>query len=571
MSAHSTSGAYKATKLPPADLGTSMEDAHDPELRDDDSGPDEQIAGTPDNVVDISYMMAPGAGARERAQVLALLEPHEYDQIAKAQAKEIGCKVSTLTRYVQEEQRKLKQQKATDRPGWSVDPSTEAVNGAALFHTIEATIAKHLILPKGAAAALAIWVGHSWTAEASNHTPLLALLSPEPECGKSTTIKVLTRLCRNPKPASNISPAAIYYAIEKYSPLTLFIDEMDSQPDGGEACRNILNSGHERELAYVTRTEEIGGQRQLVEFNTFCPKVVACIGKLKPTLMSRSIIIWLRRKRPDEAVVGLAESDGDFAAIRSSLARWAEDNVDDIGRASPKLPEAMANRSADNWRELFRIAEVIGGGWPDKLTAAASALIGARKLDTATAGTMLLADIRSIFETERAEVLQSETIVGALEKMEDRPWPEWKNGKPMTAQQMAKVLEPFDIGPRQHWTDRHKIRGYALAQFLDVFQIYLPGQNEGSRPSVPEAGRLGRPVEPAENRHPESAEKPIPTALPPLRASQKVGRTESALPGTDMDADTAGVGTGWVIPGYRPFDNEEFPDIPDNLDRRKRP
>ena len=90
-------------------------------------------------------------------------------------------------------------------------------------------------------------------------------------------------------------------------------------------------------MAYVTRTEEVGGQRQLVEFNTFCPKVVGSIGKLKPTLMSRSIVVWLRRKRPEEIVVGLDEFDGDFGAIRSSMARWSEDNLDAIKRASPKL------------------------------------------------------------------------------------------------------------------------------------------------------------------------------------------------------------------------------------------
>jgi putative DNA primase/helicase len=541
--ANSTGGTFKVTKFPPADLGTSMEDAHDPEMHDDDGASDEPVvAGAPDNVVDISYLLAPGAGARELARVLATLEPHEYDQIAKAQAKKIGCKVSTLTRYVQEEQRKLKQQKATERPCWSVDPATEPVDGAALFNAIEASIARHLILPKGAAPALALWVSHSWTAEAANHTPLLALLSPEPECGKSTTIKVLTRLCRNPKPASNISPAAIYYAIEAYSPLTLFIDEMDSQPDGGEACRNILNSGHERELAYVTRTEEVGGQRQLVEFNTFCPKVVACIGKLKPTLMSRSIIIWLRRKRPEETVVGLAESDGDFAAIRSSLARWAEDSLDAIKRAAPKLPDAMANRSADNWRELFRIAEVLGGRWVEKLAASASTLIGARKLDTATAGTMLLTDIKAIFESERAEVLKSETIVGALEKMEDRPWPEWKSGKPMTAQQMAKVLKPFDIGPRQHWTDGRNVRGYALAQFLDVFRTYLPEPALAAKQThiaetLREAARPARPLEPAENRHPEPAEKPVPSTLAPLAAFQKVGRDGPIFDPVDADGN----------------------------------
>ena len=111
----------------------------------------------------------------------------------------------------------------------------------------------------------------------------------------------------------------------------------------------------------------------------------------------------------------------------------------------------MANRSADNWRELFRIAEVIGGGWPEKLTLAASALIGARKLDTATAGSMLLADIKMIFETERAERAEVRDHRRTPREMEDRPWPEWKSGKAMTAQQMAKVLEPFDIGPGQHW------------------------------------------------------------------------------------------------------------------------
>src|SRR5215470_2775226 len=240
---------------PPTDLGVSMEDAHDPELASAifDNVAQEDLAD--DNIIDASSLFAPGAGARERAQAFASLDPDEYDRIRVQQAKEIGCRVGTLDRYVAEERARLTR-KAPERPVWTVDPATEAVNGAELYNAIEAIIAKHLVLPKGAAPAMAIWIGHSWTAEAADHTPLIALLSPEPECGKSTTIKVMTRLCRNPKPASNISPAAIYYAIEAYSPMTLFIDEMDSQPDGGEACRNILNSGHERELAYVTRTEE---------------------------------------------------------------------------------------------------------------------------------------------------------------------------------------------------------------------------------------------------------------------------------------------------------------------------
>ena len=57
--------------------------------------------------------------------------------------------------------------------------------------------------------------------------------------------------------------------------------------------------------------------------------------------------------------------------------------------------------------------------------------------------------------------------------MEDRPWPEWRNGKPITTRQLAQLLKPFGITPDK-WREGSKIvRGYTLNDCKDAFSRYL--------------------------------------------------------------------------------------------------
>jgi putative DNA primase/helicase len=475
----------KPTTAP--DYEISLEDIHDPEIRAYLVAENvEPVEEDNDNVVDISALVAPGAGIREVAQALATLELHEYDQVARAQAKAHGCKVSTLNKYVEEERAKhaAKATAPTQRERWAVDPVSHPVDGAALFNSIEALITSHVILPRGSATAIALWIGHTWTMDAARHTPLLCLFSPEPECGKTTAIKAIMRLCHRPLIASNISPAAVFRVIDQEKP-TIAIDEGDSQAENMEALRNVLNSGHDREGAFIWRVEEINGKREAVEFSTFAPKLLARIGKAAPTIMSRGIIVWLRRKSPDEAVAHIDESEAEFSALPSCLARWADDTVEQIKRTKPKLPPSLSNRAADNWRELFRIAEVLGGGWPAKLTAAAAALTGNPASDSESTRAMLLADIKALFEEKNTDRLASTVIVDHLAGLEHRPWPEWKGGRPMTARQLAKQLEPFQIVPTQFKLSGVKERGYHLHQFLDAFGRYLPPESGTAVPTAP--------------------------------------------------------------------------------------
>jgi hypothetical protein len=93
------------------------------------------------------------------------------------------------------------------------------------------------------------------------------------------------------------------------------------------------------------------------------------------------------------------------------------------------------------------------------------------------ARSMILRDIRDIFAARLGvDRLSSATLVDALGAMENRPWSEWRNGKPITAAALARLLGPFGITPG---TKRHgsaTFKGYLLADFADAFESYLPNE-----------------------------------------------------------------------------------------------
>jgi hypothetical protein len=160
---------------------------------------------------------------------------------------------------------------------------------------------------------------------------------------------------------------------------------------------------------------------------------------------------------------------------------------------------------------------------------------------------MLLADLRSIFESERDDVLQSEVIVGHLEKMEHRPWPEWKHGKPMTVRQLAKMLSPFGIVPDQHWTNGRNRRGYSLAECLDAFGRYLP------------AG-IARTLEPAPNQ--VFSQESHPLGNETLADTKNAGNPyEISIPPTLADENPWPTGTIYPDPVFEGLGDDEFPPI----------
>jgi hypothetical protein len=200
---------------------------------------------------------------------------------------------------------------------------------------------------------VALWCAHTWAFDAVYFTPYLQICSPEKRCGKTLSLDCLGLLVKNPWRVVSVSEAVLYRKITKHRP-TLLLDEVDTifsptKDDGKEGLRGMLNEGF-RIGGKVCRC---GGANndELLEFDVFCPKAFAGIGKLPDTITDRSLQINLVRRAADEEVVRFRQREADAEAkpIRAGFEAWAarKELIDALRDARPALPEALSDRNQD--------------------------------------------------------------------------------------------------------------------------------------------------------------------------------------------------------------------------------
>lgn len=322
------------------------------------------------------------------------LDDVAYDRQRDQLAKELGVRKSTLDAEVG----KRRQERQEDKKAFLVEPPEweRSVDGAALLDAIIAELCRYLIMPEHAPAAVALWILHAHALDAFQCTPLLALLSPEKRCGKTTALGVIKQIVPRGALFSNTSSATIFRIVEKYQP-TLLFDEMDTFIRDNDELRGILNSGHRRDAAFVMRMS--GDEPKF--FSTWGPKVVAMIGKLPSTLPDRAIEVSLKRKRPDERVTRFRNvRPGDLPDLKRKCIRWARENLISLRDAAldVSVPDGLNDLAADNWEPLLTIADRAGGEWPERARRAAVALAGHGTAEDGSIGVTLLGDIRTVFE-----------------------------------------------------------------------------------------------------------------------------------------------------------------------------
>jgi hypothetical protein len=225
---------------------------------------------------------------------------------------------------------------------------------------------------------------------------------------------------------------------------TLLLDEGDTFLPQNEELRGILNSGHRRGGAVL---RIVGDDHEPRQFTTYAPCAIAMIGKLPGTLADRSIAIELQRRLVDEPVEPFRfDQTKHFDQYTSKAARWAADNSDHLRAIDPAMPVGVLNRMADNWRPLLAIAEIAGGDWPERARRALGAIRATPEDDSSRVH--LLSDIRATFVDRAADRLASGELVEALVAIEGRPWAEWKAGRPLSTNGLARLLKPLQIKPR---------------------------------------------------------------------------------------------------------------------------
>jgi hypothetical protein len=433
-----------------------------------------------------SWDLSPGPRSKEPASEaeiaaevhrLAVLSPIKYEMEREAAAKKLGIRVIVLDRLVSRERGgggddPLKPGQGRPVEIVEADPWTERVDGTLLLAELAHAIREYVVLSPRQADAVALWVVFTHAFAAFDFSPKLVISSPEKRSGKTRLVEVAERLARRPLFVSGISPAALLRVIEQHAPAML-IDEIDALMRGNvemaEALRGLINSGFTRAGARIIKNvPSPEGGFEPRAFSSWCPMLLAGIGKLPDTVADRSIIIAMARKRPDEKVKRLRAHDGDeLRHLGRQAARWAADHFDALKLQDPQPPEQLNDRAADAWSPLFAIADLAGDEWPARARKAAIEPSG----DSAGAGEMLLADLRELFIAEPSGLLFTREITAALHKREDRPWSEWaKAGKPITGRQVAALLKPFGIKTNQTVRrDAEHDKGYRVEWFEDAF------------------------------------------------------------------------------------------------------
>ena len=239
-----------------------------------------------------------------------------------------------------------------------------------------------------------------------------------------------------------------------------------------EDVRALLNAGHRRG-AKAGRCAVKGREIVTEELPAFCAVALAGLGNLPDTILTRSIVIRMRRRSPQEKVTPyrrrIYEQEGH--RLRDRLARWTSTITGVLSAASPTMPVEVTDRTADCWESLVTLADAAGGCWPEHARAAAVAFISEARDQSLSIGIRLLADLRTVFGDQQAMLTRA--ILRALVALDESPWASWK-GKELDARALSSMLGRYGIKRFTVRVGNDIGKGYRRPDLHDAWLRYLP-------------------------------------------------------------------------------------------------
>lgn len=344
-----------------------------------------------------------------------------------------------------------------------------------ILDEVEAALARFVAYPsEDARVAHTLWIAHTHLLDVWDSTPRIAFLSPEPGSGKTRALEITEPLVPNPVTAVNVTPAYLFRKVaDEDGRPTILYDEIDTvfgpKARENEEIRGLLNAGHRRG-AVAGRCVVRGKTVLTEEIPAYSAVALAGIGDLPDTILSRSIIVRMRRRAPGETVTPYRRrvhgADLDHLGIR--LAEWCEDHADRI--QWPELPAGIEDRDADIWEPLIAIADLAGGTWPERARVSAVSLVSLSKESTPSLGVRLLSDLRDIFGEE--DVLFTDTILERLLDLDEAPWGDLY-GKQLNSRGLAQRLRKYEVSSKQVRIGTTTKKGYTRADLWDAWERYL--------------------------------------------------------------------------------------------------
>jgi Protein of unknown function (DUF3631) len=401
------------------------------------------------------------------------------------------------------------------------------------LRAVERLLARFIDYPsEHARVAHALWCVHAHMMECWDTTPRLAFLSPEPASGKTRALEITELLVPRPVSAVNVSPAYLFrkVASEEGAPTILF-DEIDTvfgpKAKENEEIRGLLNAGHRRG-AVAGRCVVRGKTIETEEIPAYAAVALAGLGWLPDTIMSRSVVIRMRRRAPGEHVEPfrrrLHGAEGD--RVRAQVEVWAAAQSTDIDFDAHPLPAEIQDRDADLWEPLVAIADLAGGDWPARARAAAVALVAAAREREPSLGVRLLADLRAVFDAAGNPAhMFTAAILAELHAIEESPWLDLK-GKPLDDRTLARRLRQYGVGSKKVRVGNTTGRGYDRAELADQWFRYAPL----SPPASGTSGTSGTTPDSQGSNVPDAVPHVPHPAAPPETVPEKNGRKISSVP-----------------------------------------
>lgn len=355
-----------------------------------------------------------------------------------------------------------------------------APDGADLFNRVHEFASRFICFPsRETSIAHVLWIAHTHLMDAWFSTPRLAVLSPEPGSGKSRVLEITALLV--PRPLLSVQSSAAYIlrktANEEDKP-TILCDEIDAifgpNARGNEDLRAMFNAGYRRG-ATIGRCYTDKGKVLTHELAIYGAVALGGLGDLPETIMSRSIVINMRKRAHGETVEPFRpqqhEPEGNM--LQDELEAWAVSVLEEARIREPAIPDGINDRDADVWSPLLVVAELAGGSWPDLAREIAHDFVQkAKSAGQRSLGAQLLADIQSCFGEENA--LSTKVLLEHLLADDEAPWGDIR-GKRMDPRSLGKMLRQYGIRSEGLRMGKLTLKGYKRASFHDAWQRYSPG------------------------------------------------------------------------------------------------
>lgn len=342
-----------------------------------------------------------------------------------------------------------------------------------------------------------LWTAHTHCLDAFEATPRFAALSAEPASGKTRLLEVTSLLVPRPVEAVSVTPAYLFRKVgDEAGRPTILYDEIDTvfgpKAKDNEEIRAMLNAGHRRS-GMAGRCVLKGNKQVTEEIPAFCAVALAGLGNIPDTILTRSIVVRMKRRGPNDKVDAFRRRvhEVEAEAMRDELARLCGEIEDQLQDSWPDLPDGIADRDADVWEPLLAIADAAGGSWPERARVAAVAFVAQSKEKSPSLGLRLLADVRRVFADH--DQLPTKLLLEDLVALDESPWGDL-GGKPLDARRLSRMLGDYEITSRTIRMETTTPKGYRRVDLHDAWERYLPPLvSEGAATSATDATQAGDP------------------------------------------------------------------------------